>query len=340
MPPPPNGPNQTFAVIDGTSSAYLGVIALPMGTAATQPDLSKDDSTLVFVVPAAKTIQMAGDDHFKLGAIWGASVDLTNYALGMPAQLIGATGHNYYYPALSSDKSWLVLNDAPDAPDTMTSNGDAFYNRNARVKIAHYPPASGATPIDLAALNIADGLSNSWPRWSPFPTSYHGHAVLWVSFSSNRDYGLHLVNHGFDNCYPPEGPMFDQPQPLSKMGVTYTNCAQPQIWMAAVVVDPDTSLDAKDRSFPAFWLPFQDVTAHNHSAQWVEQVQGGPPPMSTPDGGTPVDAGGGGSPDGGGGGPAAGGSCAASGQPCGAALAVCCSDTVCCGGTCTAVCVR
>ena len=47
------------------------------------------------------------------------------------------------------------------------------------------------------------------------------------------------------------------------------------------IVDPDASLDATDRSFPAFWLPFQDVTAHNHSAQWVEQIV-----STTPDGGT------------------------------------------------------
>ena len=48
--------------------------------------------------------------------------------------------------------------------------------------------------------------------------------------------------------------------------------------MAAVIVDPDRTLDAKDRSYPAFWLPFQDVTAHNHSAQWVSTVQSGGPP--------------------------------------------------------------
>ena len=51
--------------------------------------------------------------------------------------------------------------------------------------------------------------------------------------------------------------------------------------MAGVLVDDDPTLDAKDRSFPAFWLPFQDVNSHNHAAQWVEQV----PSMNKPDGG-------------------------------------------------------
>src|SRR5260221_10425166 len=135
---------------------------------------------------------------------------------------------------------------------------------------------SADMPIDLAALNVADGLTNSWPRWSLFVTTYKGKKLLWVTFSSNRDYGLHLVNKGFDNCYPPEGPVCDQPQPLSKQGVAYENCAQPQICMAGIVVDEPRAADAADRSYPAFWLPFQDVNSHNHSAQWAEKGLGPP----------------------------------------------------------------
>src|SRR5262249_32933551 len=148
---------------------------------------------------------------------------------------------------------FVVFNDAPQPGNTATTNNDAFYNRSARVKVMHFPAAAGAQPLDLPALNVADGLSNSWPRWSPFVQTYKNHKLLWVTFSSNRDYGLHLVNQGFDNCYPPEGPTYDLPAPLSKQGVTYGNCAQPQIWMAAVLVDEDGALDTKDRSFPAFW---------------------------------------------------------------------------------------
>ncbi len=38
--------------------------------------------------------------------------------------------------------------------------------------------------------------------------TYKGHKILWVTFSSNRDYGLHLVNQGagFKRCYPTESP--------------------------------------------------------------------------------------------------------------------------------------
>ena len=318
------GMDKSFAVYDSNGATLLGSPAIP--SPGTQPDLSKDDKTLLFVVPVAgpaacdmAPFSMQGDDHFVGGSLWSAAFDPTANTLSGAKQILQATGRSYYYPNLSPDQGFIVFNDAPQPGNTMTTNNDAFYNRGARVKLLHFPPSAGATPLDLQALNVADGLSNSWPRWSPFVQTYKGHQILWVTFSSNRDYGLHLVNKGFDNCYPPEGPVCNQPQPLSKMGVTYQNCAQPQIWMAGVIVDPDPSLDAKDRSFPAFWLPFQDVTSHNHSAQWVEQIQGG----GTPDGG--ADAGG------------DGGACGEVGAACSVG---CCSDTVCCQGTCQASCVQ
>jgi hypothetical protein len=40
--------------------------------------------------------------------------------------------------------------------------------------------------------------------------------------------------------------------------------------MAAVSIDDIAA--GTDGSFPAFWLPFQDVTAHNHIAQWVDTI--------------------------------------------------------------------
>jgi hypothetical protein len=307
--------NKAFAVFNGDGTTVLATDTLPMSMAATQPDLSRDDATLVYVVPQAGTISSAGDHHFMGGSLYTSTFDASTNALGAPALLLGATGtSNYYYPAIAPDGSFVVFNDAPD--------GDSFYNRKARVKLLHLPAQANAQPIDLPALNVADGLSNSWPRFSPFVQTYKGHKILWVTFSSNRDYGLHLVNQGFDNCYPPESPSYDQPQPLSKQGVGYENCAQPQIWMAAVIIDPDPSLDSKDRSFPAFWLPFQDVNSHNHSAQWVEHLVGNPPPP--PDGGT----------DGG-----DGGTCHEQGGTCGGS-AFCCADVICCQGTCQYTCIQ
>lgn len=268
--------NVRFDVYDGNTSALLGSMPLPQGMAGTQPDLSRDDAHLVFTVPGAMTIAMEGDDHFTSGSVYFADFNVMSNTLGTPQALLTASGMDtYYYPSFSPDGNFIVINHAADN-SASNANNDAFYNRKARVQLMHFPPMQGDKPIDLANLNVADGLTNSWPRWSPFVQTYKGKKLLWVTFSSNRDYGLHLVNKGFDHCFPPEGPIYDQPQPLSKQNTTYENCEQPQIWMAGVIVDPDRNTDATDRSFPAFWLPFQDVNSHNHSAQWVEKVA---PPM-------------------------------------------------------------
>ena len=74
-------------------------------------------------------------------------------------------------------------------------------------------------------------------------------------------------------------------------------------------VDESTALDSADRSYPAFWLPFQDVNSHNHSAQWVEKVQSNPPPGS--------DAGG----------------CVQAAGLCNANN-LCCNGLICCNGVC------
>jgi hypothetical protein len=309
--------NKGFDVFDGNGTASTNA-ALPTGMLGTQPDLSKDDTTLVFVVPGKSgnttTISGQGDHHFMGGSLYTVSFNATASTIGTPAAFLAATGNqNFYYPSFDPTQAFVIFNEADDVSSANNLN-DAFYNRKARVKLMHYPAQQSDVPLDLTALNVGDGLTNSWPRWSPFVGHFHGKSILWVTFSSNRDYGLHLSNTGFDNCYPPTGPAYDQPQPLSKQGVTYENCAQPQIWMGAVIVDADRNLDTKDRSFPAFWLPFQDVNSHNHSAQWVEKVDN----PGNPDGGT----------------------CSPDGTPCGGdgGAGVCCG--VCCYTTCAETCIN
>ena len=321
--------NAGFAVFDANLITLLTTSTLPTGMQGTQQDLSKDDGALVFVVPASGAIagNNEGDIHMTNGgALYTSSFTSSTNVFGTPQAFLKPTGsQTFYYPSFSPTVDsastcttcggWVIFNEADDSSSANNLN-DSFYNRRARVKIMHYPAMTSDAPLDLGAVNVADGFSNSWPRWSPFVSSFHGHNILWITFSSNRDYGLHLSNKGFDNCYPPEGPSYDQPQPLSKQGVTYQDCAQPQIWMAAVDIDADRTLDTSDRSFPAFWLPFQDVTAHNHSAQWVEKVTAPPPPGD------------------------GGGMCLPIGSACesDAGTGVCCQ--VCCYGTCEGSCVN
>jgi hypothetical protein len=331
-------PDTSFPVWNGDGSMQVTTNQLPCGMQGTQPNLSWDDQTLVFVAPTYGTIATqandvmgglggaGGDDHFMGGSLWMASFNATSGALTNYQAFLTATGsQSFYYPDQSVDGNWVVFN-SNDDNSAANNNGDCFYSRQSVVQIMHFPPQAGDQPLTLTNLNVGSGLTNSWPRWSPALTSYHGEAVLWVTFSSNRDYGLHLTNKGFDNYYPPEGPSYDQPQPASKQNILFDAYAEPQIWMAGIIVDPNRALDSMDRSYPAFWLPFQEVSAHNHSAQWVAQVQSGP----GPDGGTgTTDAG-----------DDSGPPCGESGASCGSGSPLCCSDVVCCDGTCQDGCTQ
>ena len=119
-------------------------------------------------------------------------------------------------------------------------------------------------------------LSNSWPRWSPFVQNYKGQRLLWIAFSSTRDYGLRVRNHktGMYQCYPADS--FEDPG--SAHGQKFQPvCQQPQLWMAAVNLSGGPH-DVIDPSYTAFWLPFQDITTHNHTPQWTQTIAGQPPP--------------------------------------------------------------
>jgi hypothetical protein len=99
-------------------------------------------------------------------------------------------------------------------------------------------PAAGGQPIKLAK-SWAGG--DSWPKWTSSTQAYKGKSLLWLTFSSRRAYGLRLADK-----------------------------QRAQIWMTAF--DPEAAAAGKDPSYPAFWMPFQDLASANHIAQWVEKV--------------------------------------------------------------------
>jgi hypothetical protein len=55
-------------------------------------------------------------------------------------------------------------------------------------------------------------------------------------------------------------------------------CQQPKLWMAAINLSETSGVDP---SYPAFYLPFQDITTHNHTPQWTQQLVTMPPSEST-----------------------------------------------------------
>jgi hypothetical protein len=306
-------PNQFF-IYDGVSGNLASpnaVTAAPAGKRCTHPDWSADDKNVVYVIPAqvGDPSWQANDSHILGGSLWSMPFDSTTKKFGVPVELVHSNGENNYYPGYSPDGAFIIFNRVPHQTSdygATVPNNDSFSNPLARVFIMTSAP--GSTPIECAALDGQGDVSNSWPRWSPFVQTYKGQKLLWVTFSSTRDYGLLVRNAGpsFVQCYPPDS----AEDPNGSHGQQFpNNCRQPQIWMAAINLTTAEVMNTTDPSFPAFWLPFQDIKTHNHTAQWTSTVVTMPPPD--------------------------GGACIDQGQDCTAAPNNCCGTYVCtASGTC------
>lgn len=306
----PSGASNAFYLFNGMTGAAATPPSVTVGAAMqrpTQPDWSADGKTVYFVMPAKVGTWDSGsrkdDDHVFGGSIMSISYDPASKMFGMPTPVVMSAGENNYYPGISPDGSFLVFNRVPmqtvtnpdptnpdctgTKPNEICPN-DSFSNPKARVWLL--PTKAGSMPVDAENLNGSPAaspvdLSNSWPRWSPFIQAYKGDKLLWVTFSSTRDYGLRVRNHktGMFQCYPADSLQ----DPAGPHNQTFDpNCQQPQIWMAAINLS-HLEFNSTDPSFVAFWLPFQaDVTVvngvaepnHNHSAQWTQTVVDQPPP--------------------------------------------------------------
>ena len=279
--------SKAFYLFNGTSGAAASPATVSSGPGrATQPDYSADGSQVVFVV-SDNYIAIPGkglyDNHFAGGSLYLMTANGTTF--GTPTALVTSAGENNYYPAFSPDGAFVVFNRVPltgtiatSCVNTSTPAGscpnDAFSNPNARIFIV---PTGGGTPVDLANVNGAGPLENSWPRFAPTVQKYKGDTIAWITFASTRDYGDVVRNSSMVNgmaqhlCYPPESP---ENASTNKNVIEDPSCLQPQLWMAAI--DLTKAAQGGDPSFPAFWLPFQDAKAHNHIAQWVVQIVGAP----------------------------------------------------------------
>jgi hypothetical protein len=285
-----------YDATNGNALAPATVSFGPANSRPTMPDFAPDGKSLLFVLP--KTVptwmgttapQLQDDDHVFGGSIYSASFDPVAKTFGAPQALIASAGENNYYPSYSPDGNFIIFNRVLMQPGGITCSAasatgscpnDSFSNPKARVWILS--TKAGQKPMDIELANgspagKAIDVSNSWPRWSPFVQMYKGNPLLWVTFSSTRDYGLRVINSksGLAQCYPPDSYEY----PNGTHDTTFPdNCKQPQIWMAAINLKTAEVTGAGDPSSPAFWLPYQDITTHNHTAQWTQTVAGQPVP--------------------------------------------------------------
>ncbi|HEY0253006.1 MAG TPA: hypothetical protein VGC41_15830, partial [Kofleriaceae bacterium] len=196
------------------------------------PDLSPDGTQLVYVRHAT-----GGDYAFPDGKIYTRSYDQATDTFGTETVLVDDAMNNYY-PSYSPDGKWVLFN---------KSDGSSYNSDGATVYVI--PADKSTAAVQLANLNVAGGLTNSWARWAPFQQTVGAEPVYWVTVSSQRNFGTRI----------------DQAARVTA-GLT----KRPQIWMSAFV--PSVASAAMDPSQPSFRLPFQNIETNNHIAQWTERV--------------------------------------------------------------------
>jgi hypothetical protein len=231
-----------------------GIIPLGTGVFGHMPDWSPDGKFLVFAKSAS-----AGGRKVAAGTI---SIIPSNGddTFGAIVDLVKSTSNsdNNYFPMFAPTSEWIAYGH---------STGSSEKEDNSILRIVS---VMGGTPFDLTRANTivndglipAPGASNNQPTWAPKTED----GIMWVAFQSKRDYGV-ILGGG------------------SKYGADKN-----QLWVAAI---DTTQLGKADPSFPAFRLPFQELTENNHRPFWAEDAtkpppgDAGPPPDAGTDSGPP-----------------------------------------------------
>lgn len=301
-----NVPANDWSLWNGNLGNFVGAVTVGApGTRPTMPDWSIDGTSIVYVQPSAVARWSSGADSGAARSddahIFGGSLFTVPYlgdgGFGPSTRLLQSNGENNYYPSYSPGgvdasasprpSAFVLFNRVANDADAGTNcyggycPNDSFSNPAARLMIV--ANLAGSTPIDLEIANGSpaaspEPLSNSCPRWAPVVQTEHGNPLLWITFSSTRDYGLRLLNHkaNMHQCYPAGSP--ETPGDAGAGGFA-ANCQQPQLWMAPIF-PLQVQRNQGDPSGPAFWIPYQDITTHNHCAQWTGPlpIKGPPPP--------------------------------------------------------------
>jgi hypothetical protein len=217
-----------------------GIIATgDTGVSAASPNLSHKGDSIVYT-----TTDFSPDGHPDATAKTAdlRVVPYNNRLGGTAVPLAGASDPAFleYYPSYSADDALIAFTRAPTP--SATSPDGPYYNRFGQVMVI---PAAGGTATPLAANdpgtcggdNMATGLINSWPKWSPDAVTANGKTYYFLVFSSARKYGDDFSQQ------------FKLPtNPLSAFkGLTDSS----QLYLAAVVVDNTTK---EIKTYPAVYI--------------------------------------------------------------------------------------
>jgi hypothetical protein len=237
-----NATDFNLLLFDGDTAEFTGTIDIgaTADDPANHPDWSPDGSRIVFT--------RVGEANTNQRSYYGA-IQMITYEgddeWSVPETLVPREdGTNFYYPAFSPDPDYIIFNRSRCNSGNTGSECDGDMNPTATLMMMR--SEVGATPVELTRANapgVRDegrtALYNSFPKWSPFVfqrTEEFGTRLMWVTFSSKRDFGLRETDT--------------------------------LLWMAAI--DPDPVRSGLDPSFPAFAIPYQDLETNNHIAQWTQ----------------------------------------------------------------------
>ena len=241
--PPVDARNLAVAAAKGTG---WGIIATgDTGVSDVSPNLSHDGKSIVYT-----TTDYSPDGHPDADSTT-ADVRVVPYnekAGGTSSALNGASDAAFleYYPSYSADDKFIAFTRAP-ARGASGPDGP-YYNRFGQAMVI---PAAGGTPVALAANepvacagdNVATGLINSWPKWSPDAFTVGGKTYYFLVFSSGRKYADEFSKQF---PLPPNSLSAFKGLPLSS-----------QLYLAAVVVDNATNTVT---SYPAVYIWNQNRT--------------------------------------------------------------------------------
>jgi hypothetical protein len=208
-------------------------------TSVASPSLTHKGDTVVYT---ATDFSPDGHPDYTAKMADLKTVAYNNRAGGTAQPLMGASDPNAleYYPSYSGDDQLIAFTKAPAV--SASSPDGPYYNRHGKIMVI---PAGGGVATELAANDpgtcggddMAAGIINSWPKWSPDAFTAYGKTYYFLVFSSGRKYG---------DDFTTQFQLMTNPASSFK-GLT----ASSQLYLAAIVVDNTTK---EVKTYPAVYI--------------------------------------------------------------------------------------
>jgi hypothetical protein len=235
----------TLFMHDGTSGLRLPSESVVLTYEPDHPDWSPSGSTIAF---SHVGIHQTSQRPFNCGL---DVIQRSGSGWGTPSTVVPiVSGKSRYNPNFAPDSSFFTFSEST-CPNGNNTDADCDGDSDSSATTWAVLPRAGATPVHLARAGspgVMDGtqtkLSDTYPRFSPFQQKQGSGRLFWVTISSTRKGGLR--------------------DPGSNR------------WLWMFAVDPDKVAAGQDGSYPAFFLPFQDLATSNHIGQWTQKVVTGP----------------------------------------------------------------